>query len=134
MSSKRKKERRRLRYERNVKKEKEHKLAAWGRGKLIEENRSNDDYSPEYTNALAERLVGILKKGVSGADGDNERFLKWYRMYRMKIRDLMIFWNDTEPKTPEVYHLLKNSLEFYWDTPETLLENLTILFYRYHND
>ena len=107
-SSKRKKERRRARYERNVRKEQEHKQQAWNSGKLIEENYSNNYYSQQYTHALAERLVELLRKGTAGAEGNNERFIKWYQMYRMKIRDLIILWNDTESKLPEVYYLLKS--------------------------
>ena len=39
-SSKRKKERRRMRYERNVRKEIEQKNQAWNDGKIIEENNN----------------------------------------------------------------------------------------------
>ena len=55
-SSKRKKERRRMRYERNVRKEIEHKNQAWNDGKLIEENNNQGPYSEQYTIAVSERL------------------------------------------------------------------------------
>lgn len=131
-SSKRKKERRRARYERNVAKQKLQQERDWLAGKLIEENYSNDNYSQKYTHALAERLVELLRRGTAGAEGSNERFVKWYQMYRIKIRDLMILWNDDEPKLPEVYHLLKTSLEFYWDTRDTLLPDLLSLILSYY--
>ena len=51
-SSKRKKERRRMRYERNVRKEIEHKNQAWNDGKLIEENHNQGPYSQQYTIAV----------------------------------------------------------------------------------
>ena len=51
-SSKRKKERRRMRYERNVRKEIEYKKQAWESGKLIEENHNGGSYSGPYSIEL----------------------------------------------------------------------------------
>ena len=42
-----------MRYERNVRKEIEHKNQAWAEGKLIEENHNQGPYSAQYTIALS---------------------------------------------------------------------------------
>ena len=61
-SSKKKKERRRMRYERNVRKEIEHKNQAWNDGKLIEENHNQGPYSEQYTIAVSERLFQYVNQ------------------------------------------------------------------------
>lgn len=118
-SSKRKKERRQLRYERNVRREQEHKKAAWEAGKLIEENHNQGPYSVQYCIELADRLVQRVSGFTKAPDMDPERFLVKYRLYKNKIRDLVLYWNPECPESWE-YHFLKESLEFYWDTPNQL--------------
>ena len=51
-----------MRYERNVRKEIEHKNQAWAEGKLIEENHNQGPYSAQYTIALSERLVQYVNQ------------------------------------------------------------------------
>ena len=123
-SSKRKKERRAARKARNIAKQKKEQKEKWERGGIILENHNNSEFSPEYCIALANRLVEILTRGWNGANGDNERFIVYYQMFKNKIKGLMLLWNDTVPKTPEVYYFLKRSLEIYWDDRENLHRKL----------
>lgn len=119
----RKKERRAARKARNIAKEKVYKEEAWKRGKLIYENHNNKEFSQTYTQELAQRLVDILKRGRLGAEGDNNRFLEYFRMFRIKIRDLIILWNPLEPET-ENYKFLKSAIEIYWDDKENFLQRV----------
>lgn len=131
-SSKRKKERRRMRYLRNVRKEVEYKKEAWENGKLIEENHNQGPYSAGYSIELGERLMNIMKNyknmclqphPETGIVGGNDLMLRKFRMYRMKIRDFIIHYNPEIPKT-EAYEYLKNGIETYWDNPENLINVL----------
>lgn len=125
-SSKRKKERRRMRYERNVRKEIEYKKAAWEAGKLIEENHNGGPYSGPYSVELGERLYNIIQGykdrclGNPEIENKNEHFITKFRLYRMKIRDFILHWSPDTPKTP-AYLFLKGAIEVYWDCPENLL-------------
>lgn len=122
-SSKRKKERRAQRKERNIRKEVEYKKSAWESGKLIEENHNQGPYSEGYSLELGDRLYRIVQGFIQECEGDNTRFLSKYRLYKNKIRDLILYWN---PETPKViqYEYLKQSLEIYWDYPNELLNKL----------
>lgn len=117
-SSAKKKERRRLRYERNVKKELDHKKEAWESGKLIEENHNGKCYSDEYTINLSKRLMQYLlqeyDKSLTNIAPDIE-FIRQFRKYRMKIRDLIILWSPNIPETIPEYEFLKGLIETYWD-------------------
>ena len=125
-SSKRKKERRRMRYERNVRKEQEYKKAAWESGKLIEENHNGGPYSPGYSIELGDRLFNIIQRYKeqclenNEVGSKNDYFVTKFRLYRMKIRDFILHWNPDTPKTPS-YLFLKGAIETYWDCPENLL-------------
>lgn len=124
-SSKRKKERRRLRYERNVRKEQEYKKQAWESGKkLIEENHNGGPYSGPYSVELGERLFNIIQnyrtKCLEPDGGGNDMFIMRFRLYRMKIRDFILHYNPDIPKTP-AYNYLKSAIETYWDCPENLI-------------
>lgn len=124
-SSKRKKERRRMRYERNVRKEIEYKKQAWESGKLIEENHNGGPYSGPYSIELGDRLYNIIQRYRSQClepdGGGNDMFVLRFRLYRMKIRDFILHWNPDTPKTP-AYLYLKSAIETYWDCPEKLIE------------
>lgn len=124
-SSKRKKERRKMRYERNVQKEVEYKKQAWESGKLIEENHNGGPYSAQYSIELGERLYNIIQnyrlQCLSPEGGGNELFIQKFRLYRKKIRDFILHWNPDTPKT-EAYNYLKSAIETYWDCPEKLIE------------
>lgn len=143
-NSTRKKERRRLRYERNVRKEKEYKAQAWKEGKLIEPNHNNGPYPPDYSIELGKRLYERIQtnKGLVYQSPDshlpegfiwenmteeekrshvNNMLLYKFRLYRIKIRDFILHYNPDIPKTPE-YEYLKLLIETYWDTPEKLIE------------
>lgn len=123
-SSKRKKERRRMRYERNVRKEIEYKKQAWESGKLIEENHNNGPYSAAYSIELGDRLFNIIQRYRSEClapdGGGNEKFVYRFRLYRMKIRDFILHYSPDIPKTP-AYNYLKAAIETYWDCPEKLI-------------
>lgn len=123
-SSKRKKERRRMRYERNVRKEIEYKKQAWENGKLIEENHNGGPYSGPYSIELGDRLYNIIQRYkdqcLAPDGGGNERFVMRFRLYRMKIRDFILHYNPDIPKTP-AYNYLKSAIETYWDCPENLI-------------
>ena len=125
-SSKRKKERRRMRYERNVRKEQEYKKMMWETGqKLIEENHNGGPYSGPYSIELGERLYNIIQKYraqcLEQDGGGNEKFVMRFRLYRMKIRDFILHYNPDVPKTP-AYQYLKSAIETYWDCPDKLIE------------
>lgn len=129
-SSKRKKERRRMRYEKHVRAEIEHKKQAWEEGKLIEENHNQGPYSPEYTIALSERLVqyvnqerdkalnmepgSILDKRTQEPLSKDEVYVRGFRKYKMKIQDLILYWNPTVQRNNDYYYL-KTLLDTYWD-------------------
>ena len=129
-SSQRKKERRRMRYERNVRKEIEHKNQAWAEGKLIEENHNQGPYSAQYTIALSERLVqyvnqerdkalnmepgSFIDKRTQEPLSKDEVYVRGFRKYKMKIQDLILYWNPEVPRNRD-YEYLKNLLEAYWD-------------------
>lgn len=117
-SSIKKKERRKQRYERNVQKEQLHKEEAWQSGKLIEENHNRKSYSSEYTIALSKRLKEYLlqeyQKSIMTKVPDVE-FVRKFRKYRMKIRDLILLWSPDVPETLEEYEFLKGLIETYWD-------------------
>ena len=130
--SNRKKERRRMRYERNVRKEIEYKNQAWKKGKLIEENHNQGPYSAQYTIDLAERLykyVGQEKEKAIQVELGNivitdrltklplnpdEVFVRGFQKYKMKIQDMILHWNP-EVKKNNYYEYLKKILEVYWD-------------------
>lgn len=132
-SSKRKKERRRMRYLRNVRKEVEYKKEAWENGKLIEENHNQGPYSAGYSIELGERLMKIIQgykemcfqpnPETGEGPGGNELMIRKFRMYRMKIRDFILHYNPDIPKT-EAYEYLKNGIETYWDNPDNLINVL----------
>lgn len=109
-----KKERRRLRHERNVEKDKTHKKEAWEAGKLIEENHNQGPYSVEYTMNLTSRLVQYILDEKKKSEGDGSKFVEGFRKYRKKVIDCILHYNPSVPKGPD-YHYLKNLLEVYWD-------------------
>lgn len=116
-SSKRKKERRQQRYERNVQKEVTHKKEAWENGKLIEENHNQGPYSVDYTIAVSERLYKYIlqeKERALISETPDVNFIKGFRKYKMKIQDMILHWNPEVPKTKQ-YESLKKLLEVYWD-------------------
>lgn len=129
-SSKRKKERRKMRYLRNVRKEVEYKKEAWENGKLIEENHNQGPYSPGYSIELGDRLMKIIQgykemclqpnPENGGEPGGNEMMIRKFRMYRIKIRDFILHYNPGIPKT-EAYEYLKLGIETYWDNPDQLI-------------
>lgn len=127
-SSKKKKERRKLRYLRNIRKEVEYKKDAWEKGKLIEENHNNGPYSPEYSVELGNRLYNIIQSFKEQAFSNsslnsvqkNEFLLIKFRMYRIKIRDFILHYNSIIPKSEE-YNYLKSLIEIYWDKPSELI-------------
>lgn len=127
-NSKKKKERRKLRYLRNIRKEVEYKKDAWEKGKLIEENHNNGPYSPEYSVELGNRLYNIIQSFKEQAFNNsslnsvqkNEFLLIKFRMYRIKIRDFILHYNPIIPKSKE-YNYLKSLIEIYWDKPSELI-------------
>lgn len=127
-NSKKKKERRKLRYLRNIRKEVEYKKDAWENGKLIEENHNNGPYSPKYSIELGNRLYEIIKSFKEQAFSNsslnsvqkNEFLLIKFRMYRIKIRDFILHYNPIIPKSEE-YNYLKSLIEIYWDKPSELI-------------
>lgn len=108
-SSKRKKERRKERHERNIKDDITHKAQAWESGRLIEENHNQGPYSETYTAELCERLVQYVQEEFDKGNG-----VVGFRKYKMKIQDLILHWNSLVPKGPG-YNWLKTLLEVYWD-------------------
>ena len=108
-----KKIRRRQRYERNVKKEIDHKNTAWAEGKLLEENHNGGPYSENYTKALTDRLVLYISQGWDGKD--YEKYLKNFRKYKQKVITLILHWNPNVSKNYPGYEDLKNLMEIYWD-------------------
>ena len=108
-----KKIRRRMRYERNVKKEITHKNEAWTEGKLLEENHNGGPYSKNYTMALTDRLMLYISQGWDGES--YEKYLKNFRKYKQKVITLILHWSPEVPKTYPGYEELKNLLEIYWD-------------------
>lgn len=122
-SSERKKERRKQRHLRNIQKEIDHKKDAWEKGKLIEENHNNSFYSEKYTYDLCCRLVKILID-ISKNNNDPESVIIKFRLYKNKIRDLILHWNPNVNKGDE-YNFLKESLEIYWDDKDNLINYLS---------
>ena len=118
----RKKERRKLRKERNIAKEVKHKQEAWDSGKLIEENHNQGPYSEQYTKDLAERLWSRVIEALETQD--TEKFITTYQGIKAKIRDLIIYWNPEVPENTRVYQVLKLSLELYWDKDPEIKEKL----------
>ena len=108
-SPKRKKERRRQRYLRNVQKEIDYKREAWANGKLIEENHNNGPYSADYSKELAERLRAILHNITFEEENSDEKILYRYRQYKMKLRDLILHYSP-EAERDWTYEFLKRSL------------------------
>ena len=119
-SSKRKKERRRQRYLRNVQKEIDYKREAWANGKLIEENHNNGPYSADYSKELAERLRAILHNITFEEENSDEKILYRYRQYKMKLRDLILHYSP-EAERNWTYEFLKRSIEVYWDDTDNLV-------------
>jgi hypothetical protein len=116
-SSKKKKERQRLRYEKNVQKEIVHKKHAWDNGKLIEENHNQGPYSENYTIALSQRLVQYIsqeRKRALQTETPAQEYVRGFRKYKIKIQDLILHWNPLIPRGIE-YNFLKTLLEVYWD-------------------
>lgn len=111
-SSKRKKERRRERYLRNVQKEGSHKNNAWASGKLIEENHNGKFYSPEYTRALSFRLCKYLLNARN--TGDPNIMLSEFWKYKDWMIGLILKWNQGVQED-NYYRYLKELLEVYWD-------------------
>jgi hypothetical protein len=130
--SKKSKERRLERHNKNIQKEKEHKISAWNNGKLIEENRNQGPYSPTYTRALTDRLclylneekekanqvergtIKILNKTTGLPLSPDEVFIRGFRKYKEKIIDLIIYWSPEVPQDLS-YQSLKFLMEVYWD-------------------
>lgn len=129
MSTRRKKERRKLRYQRNVKKEFDYKNSAWQSGKLIEENHNGKYYSPEYSKALCYRLykyIGEVMNQSMTAEDPGRYILKGIWRYKTWIINLILKWSDSEP-TNEYYDYLKRVLETYWDDIQEKCDNPCIL-------
>ena len=127
-SSARKKERRKMRYLRNVRKEQEYKKAAWESGKIIEENHNGDPYSPEFSVALCDRIRDILKEYRAKCYGedleaDSKYVLRKFAGLRKRTINSILFYNPGIEKV-ESYWYLKNCLETYWDNPENLINVL----------
>lgn len=121
-SSKRKKERKEQRKQRNIQKEIDHKKEAWENGKIIEENHNDSFYSPEFTLKISSRLIEIfsgLKKNIT----TNEEAIFKFRQFKAKVRDTILRWNPNVEYNQD-YFYLKNLIETYWDSPETLIEVL----------
>jgi len=130
--SKKSKERRLERHNKNIQKEKEHKISAWNNGKLIEENRNQGPYSLTYTRALTDRLclylneekekanqvergiIKILNKTTGLPLSPDEVFIRGFRKYKEKIIDLIIYWSPEVPQDLS-YQSLKFLMEVYWD-------------------
>ena len=113
----------------NRAKDEAYKEEAWESGKLIEENHNQRYYSPEYTRALAKRLVYYITQDRESSNTSNE-FLSRFQSRKKKIIDLIILWNPevSREELPE-HNYLKSLLETYWDRiienkedPECLLE------------
>jgi hypothetical protein len=125
-SSSRKKQRRYERHCRNREKDQQHKEGAWRSGKLIEENHNNSEYSSNYTIELCDRLVDILGDSLIYCQSinNNDLFLSKFRAYRIKVRDLILHWSSTVPKSDK-YNFLKRVIEEYWDNPDNLIKNVS---------
>ena len=119
-SSKRKKERRLQRHLRNIQKEIDYKKQAWENGKLIEENHNQGPYSKNYTIELCDRLVKILRNIVNEPGIDLDLTIRKFRLYKNKIKDLILHWNPEAEKDKD-YNYLKGSLETYWDCKDNML-------------
>jgi hypothetical protein len=133
--SKKRRERREFRYQRNIKKEEDHKKEAWDRGKLIEENHNQGSYSADYTIELTKRLVKYIGEELvisNSSDRPSDRFIIGFRKYKIKIQDLILHWNPGVPKN-DSYEMMKTLLETYWDevvankNPDSLLN--TVKYY-----
>lgn len=119
-TSKRKKERREQRKQRNIQKELDHKKEAWEKGKIIEENHNDGFYSSEFTLKISSRLIEIFSELKNTAGKDNERILYGFRQYRIKVRDTILRWNPAVEYNSDYYYL-KTLIETYWDCPENLM-------------
>lgn len=119
-SSKRKKERKELRRQKNIKKEQEHKKQAWEDGKLIEENHNDGFYSPEFTLKISSRLVERMTELKNTAEKDNEKIIQGFRSYKIKIRDTILRWSPAVEYNSDYYYL-KKLIETYWDNSSNLI-------------
>lgn len=111
------KERRRLRHERNLAKDIQHKRDSWESGKLIKENRNQEPYSQEYTVSLCERLVNYIlqEKLRAGQSRDPYReYIKGFQKYKTHVQDLILNWNPNV-EINSGYTFLKTLIELYWD-------------------
>lgn len=113
MSSARRKERRKQRYERNVAKEKAHKEEAWEQGKLILENHNRQEFSIEFSQALVNRLYEYLNQEFTNSL-DQVDFVRRFRKYKDKIVEAMMLYNPTAPRDKE-YYFLRDIMSCYWD-------------------
>lgn len=143
-SSKRKKERRLIRHLRNVKKDTDHKKEAWESGKFILENHNGGPFSPDYCLEFGKRLVDRITEGKTYVlstlgedlpegmiwdnmtdkekhDNLNERFVRKFRLYRIKSIEFLLHYNPDLPKNGD-YNFIKHALEVYWDERENLID------------
>lgn len=114
------KEKRRLRHERNVQKDKLHKEEAWEQGKIIYENHNNTFFSSEFSIDLINRLVEKIKSYLIE---DEDRFLINYQKIKSKLIDSVLMYSPDIPKTSE-YEFIKYSLELYWDNKNNMYKIL----------
>lgn len=114
------KEKRRLRHERNVQKDKLHKEEAWEQGKIIYENHNNTFFSSEFSIELINRLVEKIKNYLIE---DEDKFLINYQKIKSKLIDSVLMYSPDIPKTPE-YEFIKYSLELYWDNKNNMYKIL----------
>lgn len=119
-SSNAKKERRRLRHERNILKDQTHKKDAWDSGKIIYENHNNKFFSPEYSVELTQRLWRMVLESLKS----EETFIRDYQKIKPKLIDSILMYNPEIPKLDE-YQLIKYSLELYWDNRDNMFNLLT---------
>lgn len=108
-----KKERRKIRHQRNKEKDTQLKKEGWERGKLILENHSGEDFSPGFTVELRNRLYDYVQERRAKAT-DPYDFLRSFRQYKSKIIQLILKYNP-EVEKEEKYYFLKKLLEVYWD-------------------
>lgn len=129
------KEKRRKRYEINVKKEINYKNREWNKGRLILKKPLDSPYLHEdICLALEKRLVDCIKaekqevlssfsnSGLT-AQQITEMIIKRYRKYKQKSIYLILHYNPTLKKTKN-YQYLKVALETYWDNKNNLINVL----------
>lgn len=117
----RKQERRLQRHLRNKAKDETYKKEAWEAGKLIKPNHNGNSYDVGYSEELGKRLISRLCSCKELAAGDNEMFIRKFRLYKKKCIEYILHFDISQPKTIE-YQKIKTLLEVYWDSPEHLIE------------